>query len=101
MRDDAMQRLTALGLKLPTPPQPMGAYKPEIESGAMLYVSMQGPVILGQPKRVGLLGRDLKVEEGRTTARLAALNASAQIHQHFLGGSDRTDCSPGRVCGLC
>lgn len=88
MDDNVMRRLAGLGIELPMPPQPLGAYKGVIESGSMLYVSMQGPVVLGQPKRVGLLGRDLTVEDGRTEAKRAVLNALAQIHQH-LGSFDR------------
>lgn len=88
MNDKVMLRLIALGLKLPLPPHPLGAYKAVIEAGSVLYVSMQGPVVPGHPKPVGLLGKDLTIEDGQAAARLAVLNSLAQIHQH-LGGFEQ------------
>ncbi|MGO4328103.1 RidA family protein [Cupriavidus sp. 2TAF22] len=88
MADDVMERLAALGLALPEPMQPLGAYLPVVEAGAMLFVSMQGPMVAGQPKLVGLVGGELTVEEGRLAARLATLNALSQMHR-YLGGFGR------------
>ncbi|NWL76416.1 hypothetical protein DM872_06085 [Pseudomonas taiwanensis] len=83
-----MQRLIALGIGLPKPPQPLGAYLAVVEAGTTLHVSMQGPVIDGRPMLTGLLGRELSIEEGRIAARLSVLNSLAQLHQH-LGGFER------------
>ncbi|MGD9637188.1 MAG: RidA family protein [Rhizobiaceae bacterium] len=69
MSDDAMQRLAALGLTLPTPPAPMGAYCAVVEAGSMLHVSMQGPLRDGRPTHRGLVGAELTVEEGEEAAR--------------------------------
>lgn len=86
--DLVMQRLAALGIGLPKPPQSLGAYRAVVEAGTTLHVSMQGPVIDGRPMLTGLLGRELSIEEGRMAARLSVLNALAQVHQH-LGGFGR------------
>lgn len=88
MNDEAMKRLIALGIDLPIPQQPLGIYKAVLEAGSMLHVSMQGPAVAEQPKRLGLLGKELTLEDGRIAARLATLNALAQIHQ-YLGSFDR------------
>jgi enamine deaminase RidA (YjgF/YER057c/UK114 family) len=90
MIDTVMQRLAALGIGLPKPPQPLGAYLAVVEAGSMLHVSMQGPVIDGRPMLVGLLGRELSIEEGRTMARLSVLNTLAQVHQ-YLGSFERIE----------
>lgn len=86
--DLVMQRLASLGIGLPKPPQPLGAYLAVVEAGATLHVSMQGPVIDGRPMLTGLLGRELTIEEGRMAARLSVLNALAQVHL-YLGGFER------------
>lgn len=88
MADDVMERLSALGIALPEPKPPLGAYLPVVEAGSMLFVSMQGPFVAGQPKLIGLVGGELTVEEGRLAARLAIMNALAQMH-HYLGGFER------------
>lgn len=88
MADDVMERLTALGIALPEPMQPLGTYLPVVEAGTMLFVSMQGPVVAGQPKLLGLVGGDLTPEDGRLAARLATVNALAQMRR-YLGGFER------------
>lgn len=86
--DAVLQRLVALGLALPEPPPPLGAYRAVIEAAGLLHVSMQGPVVAGHPLPRGLLGAELTLEEGRQAARLAVLNALAQVRLH-LGGFQR------------
>lgn len=88
MADDVMNRLEALGVALPAPPRPLGAYRAVVEAGSMLHVSMQGPLLDGRFAYTGLLGRDLSLEEGREAAKLSVLNALGQIYAH-LGGFDR------------
>lgn len=88
MMDEVIRRLGALGVQLPTPPRPLGAYRAVIEAGEMLHVSMQGPLLDGRFVHTGLLGRDVTIDEGRKAAELAVLNALAQIHEH-LGRFER------------
>ena len=88
MNDDVMDRLTMLGIVLPSPKPPLGAYLPVVVAGSMLFISMQGPVVTGQPTLVGRVGDELTEEEGRLAARLAVINSLAQIH-HYLGGFER------------
>ncbi|MGF6255339.1 RidA family protein [Ensifer sp. LBL] len=88
MMDEVIRRLGALGIQLPTPPKPLGAYRAVIEAGEMLHVSMQGPLLDGRFVHTGLLGRDVTIDEGRKAAELAVLNALAQIHEH-LGRFER------------
>jgi enamine deaminase RidA (YjgF/YER057c/UK114 family) len=74
---DAEERLVALGLKLPPPPTPLGAYEESVRSGAMLFLSGTLPIDDGIPQFRGRIGANLSIEEGRSAARLAALNALA------------------------
>ncbi|MBM3114489.1 RidA family protein [Jeongeupia naejangsanensis] len=83
MTDDVVARLAGLGLTLPEPPQPLGAYQAVVRTGSLLFVSMQGPAIAGEPVLLGRIGAELTVDEGREAARRAVLNALAQLHRHL------------------
>jgi enamine deaminase RidA (YjgF/YER057c/UK114 family) len=80
---DPEQRLRELGMDLPQPPKPLGAYVEAVQTGSLLFLSGTLPVEAGQPRYVGRIGADLSVEEGRLAARLAALNALALAKEHL------------------
>jgi enamine deaminase RidA (YjgF/YER057c/UK114 family) len=84
----AEHRLQELGISLPRPPTPLGAYVEAVQSGRLLFLSGTLPVEAGVLKYSGRLGESLSVEEGRQAARLAALNALALVREH-LGSLDR------------
>jgi enamine deaminase RidA (YjgF/YER057c/UK114 family) len=84
----ADQRLQELGITLPRPPTPLGAYVEAVRSGSLLFLSGTLPVEGGVPEFVGRIGGDLSVDDGRRAARLAGLNALALVKQH-LGSLDR------------
>lgn len=88
MHDQTLERLHQLGLKLPNPPKPLGAYQAIVEAGSMLYISMQGPVSAGKPALMGLLGQEVSIEAGCEAAKLSLLNALAQAYC-YLGNLDR------------
>src|SRR5258708_4547969 len=80
---DAEHRLTELGIDLPQPPKPLGAYVETLQTGNLLFLSGTLPVEAGRPKYVGRIGDELSVEDGRRAARLAALNALALATEHL------------------
>jgi enamine deaminase RidA (YjgF/YER057c/UK114 family) len=77
-------------IELPDPPRPAGNYEPWVLAGNLLFLSGQFPFANGQLRYAGAIGRELTLEQGREAARLAALNALAQIHQ-ALGHLARVD----------
>ena len=77
MKSNAEQRLKASGIELPPPPKPLGAYVEAVQVGNLLFVSGALPLQGGVPKFLGRIGADLSIEDGRSAARLAALNALA------------------------
>lgn len=85
---DPEQRLRELGLDLPQPPRPLGAYVEVLQSGRLLFLSGMLPVLDGKPRYIGRFGRDIDVESGRDALRIAALNALAALREH-LGSLDR------------
>jgi enamine deaminase RidA (YjgF/YER057c/UK114 family) len=84
----AERRLQDLGIELPRPPAPLGAYVEAVQAGNLLFLSGTLPVEEGVPKFLGRIGGELSVEDGRRATRLAALNALALVRKH-LGSLDR------------
>lgn len=68
-------RLQELGIELPPPPQPLGAYAPAVRTGNLLYVSGMVPREGGKISSPGRLGREVSIEAGARAARLCALLA--------------------------
>jgi enamine deaminase RidA (YjgF/YER057c/UK114 family) len=84
----AEQQLTALGIGLPAPPEPFGAYAEAVQTGSLLFLSGMLPTEGHTATFVGRVGVELDVEAGRRAAHLAALNALAVARQ-YLGSLDR------------
>ncbi len=73
------QRLGQLGITLPEPPTAIAAYVPWIRTGNLVMTSGQLPMRQGRVAYCGKLGVDLSEDEGYQAARLAAINALAQL----------------------
>ncbi len=72
------RRLAELGIVLPEAPAPAANYVPFVIAGNMVYVS--GQISRGPDGMLtGRLGADLTVEDGRSAARVCALNLIAQL----------------------
>jgi enamine deaminase RidA (YjgF/YER057c/UK114 family) len=82
------KRLQQLGIVLPAPPQPFGAYSEAVQTGNLLFLSGMLPTEGRAAKFIGRVGAELDVEAGRQAANLAALNGLAVARQH-LGSLDK------------
>ncbi len=71
----AEDRLGEMGLKLPEPPAPAGAYVRAKRAGNLVFVAGQIPLVDGELQYVGRVGADLTLEDGYEAARICALNA--------------------------
>src|SRR5690242_20916639 len=81
-------RLSELGIVLPAPPTPLGAYVESSETGNLLFISGTLPIVNRRLAITGRLGEKLSVSEGQEAARIASLNALAAAKEH-LGNLDR------------
>src|SRR4030095_12200501 len=81
-------RLTELGIVLPGPPTPLGAYVESSDAGNLLFLSGTLPVVNGKLAISGRLGENLSVKQGQEAAHIASLNALAAAMEH-LGDLDR------------
>ena len=84
----AEQRLSQLGIKLPTPPEPFGIYAEAVQTGNLLFLTGMLPTVGREAKFIGRLGAELDVEACHKAARLSALNALTVARQH-LGSLDK------------
>ena len=75
-------------IDLPAPPKPLGAYVEAVQAGTLLFLSGTLPTEGGVAKFVGRIGEELSLDDGRSAARLAALNALSLAKQH-LGSLDK------------
>jgi enamine deaminase RidA (YjgF/YER057c/UK114 family) len=82
------QRLQELGITLPAPPEPFGAYMEAVRTGNLLFLSGMLPTEGRQAAFIGRVGAELDVAAGRKAARLAALNVLA-VARHHLGSLDK------------
>ncbi len=82
-------RLSELGIELPPANVPAGNYVPYVQTGNLLFVSGQIPMVDGKPGFIGRLGAEIDVEEGAKAARTCALAILSQVKAALGGDLDR------------
>ena len=73
------EKLSALGLRLPTAAAPVAAYVPAVKSGNLIFTAGQLPVVHGKLVKEGKVGREVTAEDAKELAQSCALNALAAI----------------------
>jgi len=81
-------RLAQLGIQLPPVVVPVGSYIPALRTGDLIFTSGQLPMVDGQLRATGIVGRDgMTTEIAADCARICALNSLAAAAQ-AAGGVD-------------
>lgn len=83
------QRLTELGITLPPANAPAGNYVPFVQTGNLLFISGQIPMVDGKPGFIGTLGAQMSTEDGAAAARTCTLSILAQAREALGGDLDR------------
>ena len=73
------ENFAALHLVLPTPPKPMGVYKPLLIDGHHCYVSGHGTLKPDGTLIIGRIGDTLNIEEGKLAAQQVGLAILATL----------------------
>lgn len=81
-------RIKELGFEIPDVAKPLAAYIPAKQIGNLVMTSGQVPLVNGEMKYVGKVGKDLSEEEGQKAAQVCALNCLAAI-KSIIGNLDR------------
>ena len=82
-------RLKELDIVLPTPPAPVASYVPYVISGKQVFISGQITLAADGLKYVGIVGKDISLEDGQAAARLCAINLIAQLKAACDGDLDK------------
>jgi len=72
-------KLQEMGLELPPAPKPVAAYVPAVKIDGYIYTSGQIPLLNGELKYKGKIGKDLEEKQGYEAAKLCALNCLSVI----------------------
>ena len=73
------EKLSSLGLTLPTAAAPVAAYVPAVKTGNLVFTAGQLPVVDGKLVLTGKVGSDVTAEDAKKMAEICALNALAAI----------------------
>ena len=72
-------RLKELGIELPAPVKPLGAYVPAVRTGNLVFTSGQVPLKGETLVAAGKVPTDVTVEQAQAAARVAVLNALSAV----------------------
>jgi len=73
------EKISSLGLSLPTAAAPVAAYVPAVKTGNLVFTAGQLPVVDGKLLKEGKVGSGVSAEEAKELAQVCALNALAAI----------------------
>jgi enamine deaminase RidA (YjgF/YER057c/UK114 family) len=84
------EKLSSIGITLSTPPQPIGSYIPVVQSGNLIFVSGQIPLVNGTlpEKYKGKIPNKVSINDAIEGARQCTINGLEQINK-FLGNLER------------
>ena len=78
-----------MGIQLPNPPEPVGAYVAYKKVDKFLYVSGQLPIDLNGKMITGKIGDKLTLEDGQKASKLCVINILAQTSKAMNGDLDK------------
>lgn len=72
-------RLAELGITLPEPAAPAGAYVAAVRTGNLVFTAGQVPFVDGKLPATGKVGGEVSAEDAKGYARICAINALSAI----------------------
>ncbi|GMU96164.1 MAG: RidA family protein [Ignavibacterium album] len=84
------EKIKQLGFELPEVAKPLAAYIPAKKVGNLVMTSGQIPVVKGELKYTGKVGKNLSEEDGKKAAQICALNCLAAI-KSVIGSLDNIE----------
>ncbi len=83
------EKLSELGIALPTPMAPVANYVPYVITGSLVIISGQLPAEGGAVAIIGKVGEGVSVEQGQHAARLCFVNLLAHLRSACGGDLGR------------
>ena len=82
------EKIKELGFEVPEVAKPLAAYIPAKQVGNLVMTSGQVPLVKGEIKFAGKVGKELSEEDGQIAAQICALNCLAAI-KGVIGNLDK------------
>jgi enamine deaminase RidA (YjgF/YER057c/UK114 family) len=84
------EKLESMGIRLSNPPQPIGSYVPILQSGNLIFVSGQIPLVGGTlpEKYKGKVSSQVSIAESIEASKQCTINALEHMKK-FLGNLER------------
>jgi len=83
-------KLEQMGVKLPEAAKPLAAYIPAVQVGEYVYTAGQIPLVAGELKYKGKVGKDVSEQEGYDAAKVCAINALSAV-KSVIGSLDKVE----------
>ncbi len=84
------ERIIELGFSVPDAPKPLAAYIPSLVVNNLVMTAGQLPIVKGELKYKGKLGKDLTEEDGQKAAEVCLLNCLSVI-KSVVGSLDKVE----------
>ncbi len=84
------EKLRSMNIELPATSKPLAAYVPAVQVDQWVYTSGQIPMVQGEVRYRGQVGKDISKEEGYQAAKICALNALSAA-KSVIGDLDRIE----------
>ncbi len=84
------EKIRELGFEISEAPKPLAAYIPAIKVNDLVFTAGQLPMVSGQLKYKGKVGKDLTEEEGQKAAEICALNCLSVV-KSVIGSLDQIE----------
>lgn len=82
------EKIKELGFEVPEVAKPLAAYIPAKKVGNLVMTSGQVPLVKGEIKYAGKVGKELSEEDGQKAAQVCALNCLAAV-KGVIGNLDK------------
>lgn len=73
------QKISELGLTLPSVAPPAGSYLPSVTSGNLVFTAGQIPLVEGKLAATGKVGSEISLDKAQELARICLLNGLAAV----------------------
>lgn len=83
-------KLKEMGIVIPEAPKPLAAYVPAVQVDKLIFTSGQLPIVDGQLKFKGQLGKDISEEDAKQAAKICAINCLSVV-KSLIGSLDNIE----------
>lgn len=83
-------KIRELGIEIPSAPKPLASYVPAVKAGNLVFTAGQVPLVNGELKYTGAVGKDIQEDDAKKAAEICALNCLGAI-KSLIGSLDQIE----------